>query len=227
MTRLIFTSVFTVFVQCLFSQPFTIGNSEKFHSGHETKLVAKPLGLSYSPEVQFKHLTSEDEHVSHSFMIRASYSAWAPISLEVSKIGGSGFSFGSSFEFFGYLDNRKTVSFSTHVFAIAGDFDHVHFPSARLVYHGLGFINKWDYHWLRWAKGSLYSGVGFGLVVEDYDFYVDPNVNTGKSFEDGAKLSAQASAIGIQYAPFKHFGAFAELGVGYEGILRCGWQVHW
>lgn len=169
----------------------------------------------------------KSRNVAQTFMLRGGFGLYTPMSMEVNKIGGTGFSFASSFQIGTFLDNRKTVSFSTTIFMAAGEFKEVHYPGARLFYSAYGFNTKWDYHWLRWTEGSLYSGTGVGFLMEDFEYNANTSIPNPKSFEDGANMSFQLDAIGIQFAPYKHFGLFAELGLGYEGVLKLGWQVHW
>jgi|GEM_PF-2466765 len=110
----------------------------------------------------------------------------------------------------------------------AGEFNNVNAEGLRLNYMAYGFTTKWNFHWLRRPKGTLYSGIGFGLLMEEFYCYSSRSYTDPSLFKkDGANLGFQLDIIGIRYAAFKHFGFFAELGVGNEGVFKLGYQVHW
>jgi hypothetical protein len=73
-----------------------------------------------------------------------------------------------------------------------------------------------DYHWVMRPGFELYSGAGFGVKVRS-GAYTD-GAETDK--ETKALPAFHLNAIGLRVG--KKVGVFAELGVGYKGILALG-----
>lgn len=175
-----------------------------------------------------KETFPKPRHVKHKIMFRAGYGLLTPLSIEVNKMGGNGISFGSSFQVSAFLDAEKKISLATTFYAAAGEFKNLHYEGARLFYFAYGFNTKWHYHWLRWPSGSMYSGMGVGFIMENYDYFPNTTIPNPRKFrEDGGNVGFQVDAVGIQYAPFRHVGLFSELGLGHEGFFKLGWQIHW
>jgi hypothetical protein len=167
-------------------------------------------------------------HVAHSFMFRLGSGLWTPINGEVRMLGGKGLTYASGIQISAYMDQQKKVSLSTSFYAITGELEDFYYQGTQLDYFSFAFNIKWDYHWSRWPSGSLYSGLGGGLVAESFTFSSPNHVINPKSFrEDGAIMGYQLTAIGLQYTPLQHIGLFSELGPGYEGFFKFGLQFHW
>lgn len=168
---------------------------------------------------------TEPRQVAHTFKYQSGAGIFVTRQSEMRVYDGKGFS-GSGFgRLSAYLDQRKTVSFSTTLFVSAGEFTDIGYEKARINYLGIGFMNTWQFHWLRWSKGSLYSGAGVGFIKEDYSYYATGPLADPSRFVDGTNMSYQFNFIGLEYAPFKHFGFFSELGFGYEGVFKLGYQI--
>lgn len=131
----------------------------------------------------------------------------------------------------GFLDKGKRLS-------LAGSFYFRHFKSRNFLRDGdqlsfmaYGFNAKVGCHWHRWSSGSLYSGGGLGAVKSDFSYSLGKKALYFFEFnfreESDYSVGFQFDILGVQYAPFKHLGLFAELGVGYEGLLQVGYQLHW
>jgi hypothetical protein len=73
-----------------------------------------------------------------------------------------------------------------------------------------------DYHWIMKPGFQLYSGAGFGVKVR-HGSYVD---GTDTDTETKALPAFHLNAIGLRLG--KKVGFFAELGIGYKGILAFG-----
>lgn len=163
---------------------------------------------------------------AQKFFVRNGMGAFTPLSTEVAGIGGNGFSWASSLQLGAFLDSAKTISFSTSFFMSAGEFKDVHFPGASLGYMAYGYTMKWGFHWKRFSKISLYSGLGVGFVKEDYTY--SAQVNPGqRDFVDDGNLSYQVDAIGVQWNISRHFGLFSEIGFGFEGAFKLGYMASW
>lgn len=163
---------------------------------------------------------------AQKYFVRNGVGAFTPLSTEVAGIGGNGFSWASSLQLGAFIDSAETISFSTSFFMSAGEFKDVHFPGASLGYMAYGYTMKWGFHWKRFSKISLYSGLGVGFVKEDYTF--SAQVNPGqRDFVDDGNLSYQIDVIGAQWNISRHFGLFSEIGFGYEGAFKFGWSLNW
>jgi hypothetical protein len=73
-----------------------------------------------------------------------------------------------------------------------------------------------DYHWFMRPGLQLYSGAGFGVKVRR-GTYVD---GTGADTVTKALPAFHLNAIGVRIG--QKVGFFAELGIGYKGILAVG-----
>ena len=75
---------------------------------------------------------------------------------------------------------------------------------------GDSYTSKYDRHWYRNKKGSLYSGICLGSYFdEELEIY----------------MSAQINIIGYQTVLVGNVGYMAELGIGAEGVFKTGIQI--
>jgi opacity protein-like surface antigen len=88
------------------------------------------------------------------------------------------------------------------------------------------FLTQIDYSWKNDEKYNLYSGFGIGYVSVSAN--VDFNINSG-SADESIKFSATESKtayhltfIGLNSKLIGGLGAYAELGLGYNGIFNGG-----
>jgi hypothetical protein len=90
--------------------------------------------------------------------------------------------------------------------AIVGDFREKNYVGAVEL----------DYHWVMRPGFQLYSGAGFGVKVRS-GTYTDGSETVT---ETKALPAFHLNAIGLRVG--KKVGLFAELGIGYKGILAIG-----
>lgn len=76
------------------------------------------------------------------------------------------------------------------------------------------FMLRGDYGWYRKGRATLYSGAAFGLSV------VTEDDTEGSRDDTDYYMAYQVNAIGIRLG--KMVAGFAELGLGYSGILSAG-----
>jgi hypothetical protein len=112
----------------------------------------------------------------------------------------SKFGFGAAFGYF------STSGILVAGDAIVGDFREKNYVGAVEL----------DYHWVMRPGFELYSGAGFGVKVRS-GAYTD-GAETDQ--ETKALPAFHLNAIGLRVG--KKVGVFAELGLGYKGILALG-----
>ena len=76
---------------------------------------------------------------------------------------------------------------------------------------------EFEYSWLLRSRLALYSKAGAGMTIF-HQKYSPTEGQTTK--ENETRFDFQISPIGIKYG--NQFGVFAELGVGYQGIVSAG-----
>jgi len=112
----------------------------------------------------------------------------------------SKFGFGAAF---GYFSSSGVLGVED---AIVGDFREKNYVGAVEL----------DYHWVMRPGFQLYSGAGFGVKVRS-GTYTDGSETVT---ETKALPAFHLNAIGLRVG--KKVGLFAELGIGYKGILAIG-----
>ena len=195
---------------------YTVRNSEVSYILYENGIM-DPFSVRYP-------------RVRHTFMYRSGYILLHYPATKVSRMGESGTYIGASNQIASFLDKKKRYSLNASLYVVyAGSKDEVQNELFFVDYLGIGFLLKGDYHWHQWQTGSLYSGLGFGYAGGYYD-YTSSSRLQNSPFEEvpGTKgLGYQINVLGVQYAPTKIFGLYAELGYGNESILQLGYQIYW
>ena len=91
------------------------------------------------------------------------------------------------------------------------------------------FLANVDYSWKSGEKHNLYSGLGLGFV----NVSASATITTGTG--DAPKFTAAASGLGYHVTAIGYhgtlgagFGAYAELGYGYNGLINAGlsYSIH-
>lgn len=112
----------------------------------------------------------------------------------------SRFGFGAVF---GYFSSSGVLGVGD---AIVGDFREKNYVGAVEL----------DYHWVMKPGFQLYSGAGFGVKVRRGTYTDGAETDT----ETKALPAFHLNAVGLRVG--KKVGLFAELGIGYKGILAVG-----
>lgn len=85
-------------------------------------------------------------------------------------------------------------------------------PADKIKWNAFAFILNGRYHYVSRPSFRLYSGLGAGYAT----FNAKSN---NSSFSNGA-FAFQVNALGARFG--RQIGVFAELGFGYEGVIKAG-----
>jgi len=182
-------------------------------------------------ENQLLERFQKPEHVNHTILVRAGTSLFNPVARDFASWGQREISYSTIFQISSFLDRNKRVSLTGTFYAIEARSENIEDKGITGYFFAMGVNTKWDFHWFRWPSGSLYSGIGAGYFQTDYIYNTDSwrqdNLSFSATREIESGLGFQMDIIGLQYAPIKNLGIFAEMGIGYEGLFQTGLQVHW
>lgn len=161
----------------------------------------------------------------HNHSIRIGTSAYNPFLQSIAWMGETGDNACVFVQGADYFGKKKLISVTAsfmygnaNSYNVIGDFGDIYDVS----YSCLMLLAKGDIHWLRGKYGSFYSGLGVGYL---YGFAYRSDNATSNIGVSG--LAYQLDLVGIQTRFGKHIGLFTELGVGLEGLVKAGLQIHW
>jgi hypothetical protein len=80
-------------------------------------------------------------------------------------------------------------------------------------------MGRASYHYLNSTTSDLYSGVSFGYSQARFSFSGFPPLDRSAS---GGWPAFNLNLIGYRYLFGGRFGAFVELGVGFNGVAAVG-----